>query len=147
MKAINIDKTSWHYKLVDTTTDWSNGIEFGKLHADICTYTRHFLKALFKVTFVTLAVVCVAITTLSPIFYFIAHTFFGDVSKFNLLETIGIMMWGAAAAFSIIWLVTEKIAPIIVNRKSKYRTNRKPGIIKQMYKHLHDKTCAPLNIE
>jgi hypothetical protein len=143
MKAISISKASWHYRFVDLATDFEKNIDDGKIHADICTYTRYFLKAIFKSLFLGVAGLVFTSILLSPLVYLIAHLL-GYVDKMWTVAGVGLCLW--------IFMVGAITVAFIQNGYSRLKEKRAlaarpPGILKTMYRHLHDKTCAKLNIE
>lgn len=113
----------------------------GDIHSDICTYTRYFLKGVFKWTFIGLVCTAFATILLSPIAYLIAHLL-GYAHKMWGIAGAGLMMDVTAVVIVTAVSGSTKISEKFANRKRK-----PPGVIKQMYKHWHDKTCAPLTIE
>jgi hypothetical protein len=131
MKAITINRDSWHYRFVNFATDFVMDLNCGDIHSDICTYTRYFLKGVFKWTFIGLVCTAFATILLSTIAYLIAHL----LGYAQMMDVTAVVIVTAVSG-------STKISEKFANRKRK-----PPGVIKQMYKHWHDKTCAPLTIE
>lgn len=159
MKSINFNRASWHAWFIDTTTDYfkdrinaaeRNGKWEGDGDAaiwvsdvvsyDICSYTRAFLAGVFKTIVVGALLFCLGSVLLSGLIYPLLWLFNHHV-KIPPYAAAGFILWVVGLGAAICKLIYDWND---ARKNARPKVEKPPSVLKTMFKHWHDKTCAKI---
>lgn len=157
MKALNFNKNSWHFKLVTKLQlyeapyerdVWGDGsyIRTCGDSADICTYSKTVVLALFLVSFM--------ITIFFLVSMIMIHALFGIYFSillerwlFSELGNIGVGLVSLGTGIFMFTMLIEKIKNFQENNRYKVKSSKSDSFVKNAYKSWKNKFCVPINFE
>jgi hypothetical protein len=132
MKTLKFNRDSWHYKLVNIVFGFNANYD----RADICSYTRKVLLAMFVVTLIAVIILFGIYLAGNFIGYIIASiinsTIIDPDPEFVIVGTlliIGTCFW---------------LAPIIANKTHRVSYKISDSFIGEAYKSFKGKYCAKI---
>lgn len=126
MKTYNMDKNSWHYRLVQYTLG-------GQGSMDICTYIRKvflaFIASLIMISLIVISTVVVGI----GLFGIGAAIYMGDISRINPASVLDLAV---VAVFLCI-----KLQQMVEDKQKNTPKTESTSFIRLAYKKFKSKTC------
>jgi hypothetical protein len=141
---------SWHYKFVNKMTPYFRDLRWNEeATADICSYTRAFIKAVIKTLFLSALCIGAGGAVLSSIVYWVAKLVFHYTFVFK--PFVGAAFFGTVAIAVIVGLiVVALIGNLLAYGISEIKDRRRglpPGALKTMYRSFKEKTCVQLTFK
>lgn len=140
MKAVNLNKNSWHYYIAQKLGSYrpQEYVNDTRNHkTDICTYTSFVLKGFFLLFVMGIAIAFVGFLFWNVLFGIIFSIIYGTIIFTDI--AIAIFMFLLAVIISATLFVG------ITMIKSKLENTESDGFIKTAYKSWKEKFCVKIN--
>jgi hypothetical protein len=132
MKTLQFNRNSWHYKLVNKVFGFNADYD----RADICSYTRKVLLAMFMIVVFAVAVLLVTYLAGNFIGYIVA-----SIINFTIInpDPEPVIVGTLLIIGTCFWL-----APIIANKTHRVSDKISDSFICEAYKSFKGKYCAKI---